>query len=155
MGRKAIDTKEEAKERHKARKKQCYLDNPKKQIICCWKLRGLQDDFEMVYKRYYDSTHCELCGIKYGKIGDGGGRFKAMDHDHLKLTNNFRNILCHKCNVTRDMPLPLSGHRNIMKHGNGWQYRARSGGPNEHSKWFKYRNDAVVYKYLYEAFNPS
>ena len=152
---KAKYTKEEAKLRETARKKQWPLDNPKKQMICLWKNRGLEDDFEMVYKRYCDSTHCELCGIKYGIKGDGGGRFKAMDHDHLKLTYNFRNIVCHKCNVERDMPIPPSGYRNIIAHGTGWQYRTRVGSPYQHSRWFKYKHEAIVYKYLYEAFNPS
>ena len=151
---KAKYTKEERKERDRAHQKQWYLDNPKKKKICSWKSQGLQDDFEMVYKRYCDSTHCELCGIKYGKRGDKSGRFKCADHDHLKLTFNFRNIVCNKCNGERDRPLPLSGHRNIKKHGLGWQYRARQGGPYEHSKWFKYKHEAIVYKYLYEAINP-
>jgi len=154
MGRKAIYTKEEINIRKKEQKKKWPLDNPKKQSLCDWKTQGLEDDFEAVYKRYCDSTHCELCGIKYGIKGDGGGRYKCMDHDHSKLVYNFRNILCNKCNLERDKPLPQSGHRNIVKNHRGWQYRVRRGTTQEHSKCFKYKHEVIVYKYLYEAFNP-
>ena len=46
------------------------------------------------YDKYLDSTHCELCGIKF--INNNGSNQKCFDHDHY--TNLARNIICKTCN---------------------------------------------------------
>ena len=46
-------------EEKKAYLKQYKLDNPKCHLKTTWKRRGLKDDFEMVWDRYVNSTHCE------------------------------------------------------------------------------------------------
>ena len=139
------------KEKIRKQRKQYRIDNSKKLIIKVWKQRGLKDDFDMVWERYVNSTHCENCNVVYGKIGDGTGTWKCMDHDHTKLENNFRNILCNRCN-SNDHINNKSGYPNICKKKNGWEYSRMFRGKT-HSKRFKYYYDAIVYKYLYEAFN--
>jgi len=138
-------------ENMKAYKKQHRLDNPKIYKISRWKNQGLRDDFELVYDRYVNSTNCENCKIKYGKKGDGTGTFKCMDHDHSKLQNNFRNILCSSCNLNLNSS-NTSGYPNIVKKKSGWEYKRTIRG-NNHTKRFKTYYEVVVYKYLFEYFN--
>ena len=142
------------KEKIKDVSKQYRLDNPKQIAIERWKVQGLKDDYDMVYDRYINSTNCEnpKCNAVYGKIGDETGTWKCMDHDHTPgLENNFRNILCNRCNVNLKTT-NTSGTPNIYKTRNRWRYdRVIDGKRRE--KNFKYYYDAIVYKYLYESFN--
>ena len=136
--------------------KQWALNNPKKKQISKWKYKGLKDDYDMVWNRFINSNNCEnpKCNVLYGKIGDGTGTHKCMDHDHTPgLENNFRNILCSRCNVNLRMD-NTSGTPNIYKYKSGWRYERTING-KKHRKWFKYYYDAIVYKYLYEAFTFS
>ena len=72
----------------------------KSMIISKWKKRGLLcEDYGSLYDRYIESKNCEECGCEYGKIGDGSGRFRCLDHDHE--SGLFRNFLCNRCNVRR------------------------------------------------------
>ena len=78
--------------------------NPEKHkkihTIADWKKHGLIcDDYDKLYSLYLQSTNCEECGCKYSMWGDGSGRFRCMDHDHL--TGLFRNFLCSICNIRR------------------------------------------------------
>ena len=137
----------------KAYNKQYRLDNLKKIQILKWKELGLNDDYDMVWDRFINSTNCEnpQCNVLYGKYGDGSGTHKCMDHDHTPgLENNFRNILCCRCNVNLKTT-NTSGTPNIFKDTSGWRYQRAING-KRHSKRFKYYYDAIVYKYLYEAF---
>ena len=138
----------------KAYLKQWKLDNPKNLAINGWKRKGLKGDYDMVYDRFINSTNCEnpKCNVVYGKIGDGTGTWKCMDHDHTPgLENNFRSILCNRCNVNLKIT-NTSGTPNIYIKKYGWEYIRTING-KQHSKRFKYYYDVVVYKYLYEAFN--
>ena len=68
--------------------------------ISSWKKNGLiSNDYEAIYERYLNSKNCEECGCEYSIIGDGVGRWRCMDHDHI--TGLFRNVLCNTCNVRR------------------------------------------------------
>ena len=121
MGRLAIYSEEEKRERKKIHNKK-YQDKNKKKlknkykeqkkkyyqtpagkkisVIARWKKRGLFcEDYDMLYENYLSETHCDLCRIKFGEKGDGSGTFKCLDHDHA--TGEFRNFLCNKCNVIR------------------------------------------------------
>lgn len=140
-------TVEERRERHRLQKKQWALDNPKIQKLTKWKSLGLEDDFEYVYKRYVETKKCDLCHVPFGKKGDKTGTYKCMDHDHSKLTYNFRNIVCQVCNTFRDKPLPKSGYRNIYRCKNYW--RCKWYNP-DHEKAFKCKYDAITYKYFYD-----
>jgi len=133
--------------------KQYNLDNLKNITIKRWKKQGLNHDYEMVWNRLNNSTNCEnpKCNVVYGKYNDGTGTHKCMDHDHTPgLENNFRNILCFRCNVNLRMD-NTTGIPNICKTPNGWEYRRWSNG-KRHTKFFKYYYDAVVYKYLFEYY---
>ncbi|MFZ9079596.1 MAG: endonuclease domain-containing protein [Alphaproteobacteria bacterium] len=39
------------------------------------------------------------CDCEFGKIGDGTGSFKCLDHDHQ--TGEVRAIVCQLCNIRR------------------------------------------------------
>tara|TARA_R110000851_G_scaffold129359_2_gene262011 strand:+ start:53 stop:454 length:402 start_codon:yes stop_codon:yes gene_type:complete len=68
--------------------------------ILGWKRRGLvSDNYELILERYTNSKNCEECNCEYSKYGDGVGKFKCMDHSHE--SGEFRNILCHPCNLKR------------------------------------------------------
>ena len=134
--------------------KQWKLKNPKKNKILKWKDQGLKDNYDMVYDRYINSANCEnpKCNVVYGKYGDGTGTYKCMDHDHTPgLENNFRNILCCRCNCNLRTD-NTSGTPNIYKTSTGWVYK-RSIYGKIHEKRRKYYYDAIIYKYLFEAFN--
>ena len=72
----------------------------KSSLITCWKLRGIvSSDYNLLYDNYLASTNCEECGVEYGKVGDGSGTWKCLDHSHE--TGLFRNYLCNICNIRR------------------------------------------------------
>tara|TARA_R110000772_G_scaffold73953_4_gene161397 strand:+ start:1581 stop:2018 length:438 start_codon:yes stop_codon:yes gene_type:complete len=61
-----------------------------------WKQSGLiMDNFEEIYNRYITQTHCELCNKEFTISID-----RCMDHNHT--TGEFRNIVCNKCNASRE-----------------------------------------------------
>jgi len=104
---------DENKEKIAVKQKQYYDENKekiaakaktpaciKKRVIGDWKRRGLiYDDIDSLYCHYLNATHCDECGIQFGKYGDGSGDFKCMDHCHH--TGAFRNFLCNPCNLER------------------------------------------------------
>jgi hypothetical protein len=72
----------------------------KNRKISHWRIRGLiSDNYDEIYEKYINTTHCENCNIELTT-----GRFttsttRVMDHNHS--TGEFRNILCHSCNIKR------------------------------------------------------
>jgi hypothetical protein len=64
--------------------------------ISNWKKQGInilnREHGHEVYKKYMDTTNCELCDILLPEKRD-------LDHDHE--TSEIRNIVCHKCNMWR------------------------------------------------------
>ena len=75
----------------------------KKNRKSSWKKRGVKfdnkEEFEEVYKIYIETEFCNLCNCKLHEGNKGSGK-KTLDHDHS--TGKFRNILCNRCNITRD-----------------------------------------------------
>jgi len=87
-------------------KKQYYMKNKEKYFndesiknnrITKWKKRGvISEDYNKLYDYYLSIEECENCGIELNQ--DEGTR-KCLDHNHE--TGQFRQILCHTCNILR------------------------------------------------------
>jgi hypothetical protein len=58
----------------------------------------ISDDYEALYEKWKNTTHCEECNVELIGGNEGANR-KCIDHDHK--TGAFRNIVCHKCNMIR------------------------------------------------------
>ena len=112
--------------------------------IAIWKLNGLiAINYEIIFDRYYYSSHCENCKCEYTK-----DNVKCMDHDHKN--GLFRNILCNACNVNL-MDTNTSGIPNISwdKFKNGWHYQKIIKG-KKHTKRHKSLEWLKNYKKEYE-----
>ena len=60
-----------------------------------WKRNGVIDDLDFIHDNYYiNETNCWVCKKEFVKNYD-----RCLDHDHSKTENNFRQILCRKCNT--------------------------------------------------------
>ena len=95
---------QEHKERIAIQQKIWREENPEKvherETKYNWKRKGLIcEDVDSLYCHYMNAKNCDECGIEFGKIGDGSGTFKCMDHNHK--TGLFRNFLCNRCNLKR------------------------------------------------------
>ena len=86
-----------------------------------WRRKGLilssEEEFDEIYDRYINSTHCEKCNKKYKFNQD-----KHMDHSHSihDKYGYFRNILCQSCNAKRCKMYSTntSEYPNIIKQPN-------------------------------------
>lgn len=94
--------------------------------ISNWKKQGLIGDYEKIYQRYLNTTHCDLCNIELCG-GIKGSNKKCMDHDHEN--GQFRNIVCHSCNLNKSDKKKktdnTSGYKNISfyKRDKTWVYK--------------------------------
>jgi hypothetical protein len=93
-------------EKKKQEKKEYYkIHNQKPEIkkqrkINEWKRRGLiTDDYDEIYDKWFNATNCDNCNVNFEKTQITSMKSKCMDHCHK--TGQFRNILCHPCNVRR------------------------------------------------------
>jgi hypothetical protein len=94
--------------------------------ITCWKQMGvINNDYDMLYEKWKNTTHCEVCNVELVE-GNKGKHKKALDHDHN--TGAFRNIVCNKCNTIRG-----NEDRGIIK-----QTKAQY---NENRKWKRWEQD--------------
>ena len=120
----------------------------KSHTIKNWKSRGLMGEYESIYERYINTTHCELCNIELCE-GKGSNR-KCMDHDHN--TGVFRNVVCHKCNMRKsDKKIQTnntSGYKNIFynKNKKRWIYKKLFNG-NKIYKSSKNKIDILCFKF--------
>ena len=124
-------------------KKEWNKNNPDKFKIGQWKFRGLiSNDYESIYNRWLNSKNCEECGHDYSYYK------KCMDHCHD--SHKFRAILCDCCNKNKKMN-NTSGYPNIsyIKNIKRWQY-TKSYKKVFHTKHFKTKNQAIIYKWFYE-----
>jgi hypothetical protein len=67
--------------------------------ISNWKQKGvISDDYDALNEKWKVTTHCEECNVELCE-GNKGKNKKILDHDHI--TGQFRNIICHSCNISR------------------------------------------------------
>ena len=100
-------------------KMRLYRENNKKQIrqynrtpkriegsrISNWKKYGVKlpddyPDWSIFYdEEYMKTTHCEECLVELTEDKRNTPTTKVLDHNHQ--TGEFRNIICHACNIKR------------------------------------------------------
>jgi len=75
----------------------------KSKRISDWKSRGVVcDDFDALYDHYTKTAYCDFCRCELSIHKERSANTKCLDHDHTITDRpNFRNILCHRCNVLR------------------------------------------------------
>ena len=106
--------------------------------ITCWKQVGvISDDYDALYNKWKNTTHCEACDVELIE-GNKGENKKTLDHDHK--TGAFRNIVCNSCNVKRG-----NNDRGVIK-----QTKAQY---NENRKWKRWEQDFRLKWDLKKAFN--
>lgn len=64
----------------------------KNTAISHWGNRGVNGDLDKLYEIYLESTYCWCCGVDFD-----AKHKKCLDHCHS--SGDFRQILCHKCNM--------------------------------------------------------
>ena len=88
------ENKEKEKERYRN-----YNKTPagiKSQRKAKWKKRGvIWNDFDELYKRYINATHCEMCNKEFTIMKDGW-LDRCLEHNHT--TGQVRSICCKACN---------------------------------------------------------
>ena len=105
--------------------------------ISGWKQWGIiSDDYDALYEKWKNTTHCEACNIELVE-GNKGKHKKVIDHDHK--TGAFRNIVCNSCNVKRG-----NDDRGVIKQSKS-QY-------NENRKWKRWEQDFRLKWDLKKAF---
>jgi len=63
-----------------------------------WKKMGvINDNFDELYEKYIDTKFCELCSVELTEDKKTTKTTRCLDHCHE--TGEFRNIVCHSCNV--------------------------------------------------------
>jgi hypothetical protein len=95
------NNREECLRRVKEYRENNFYEWDKRQKIAIWRSRGVHhENMGELYDYYFTCEFCELCGCEL--TGGLGNRGKCLDHDHTKQENNFRNVVCKKCNNNRD-----------------------------------------------------
>ena len=144
----------ERKKEYDRERKREYRKTPagyKKSVISKWKCHGLKGDYDLIFDKYMNTTHCQKCNVEFTKERKGG-RKKNMDHDHI--TGKFRMICCQICNVKQlDKTKPnnnTSGHKGVYydKQKNSWRYQKKING-KRFVKTCKSKIQLLTYKFCY------
>ena len=117
-----------------------------------WIKTGLLDDYDMVWDRYCNTEFCELCQVRLTEDKYCTSTRKSMDHCHE--TGKFRNIVCHRCNMTRKMMYSnnTSGHTGIhqvtIRDGIRWQHQYATNDGRLVTRRFESKIDCLCFKYI-------
>jgi len=66
--------------------------------IANWKKRGVKhNNYDELYEYYLSVSDCESCSCELDKCNKSR---KCLDHNHTN--GEFRNVICHSCNVLRN-----------------------------------------------------
>ena len=88
---------------HERTRKQLYYATDRGKMsnaICRWRFLGVKtDDWIALYNRVQDTQHCEECNVELTKDRRNTRTTRVLDHNHE--TGEFRNVLCHVCNIRR------------------------------------------------------
>ncbi len=95
--------RENNKEKRKKLYDDWFLKNTEKKLkynrISNWKRFGVKsDNYEYLYEKWKNTKNCENCNVKLTDDKYLNTR-RVLDHSHT--TGEFRNILCHLCNIRR------------------------------------------------------
>ena len=97
----------EYNEKNKLEKKEFYkIHNQKPEVkkarkINEWKRRGLiVEDYDLIYDKWLNTTNCQLCDCDLQEGASGGNQANTRCMDHCHTTGEFRNIVCHRCNIS-------------------------------------------------------
>ena len=71
-------------------------EGQKERRLSNWKTKGLVGDYDAIYEIYLKTTNCMRCSIQFSE--ETRNTRKCMDHDHE--TNEYRQMICHHCNIT-------------------------------------------------------
>jgi hypothetical protein len=68
--------------------------------ISNWKTRGIIFcDYDLLYDIYINTTHCDICKIKFTEDKQRSNTTRCLDHDHnINDCENVRAVVCHSCN---------------------------------------------------------
>ena len=129
------------------------IENDKRaKKIYAWRDRGLimdtYEDYLTIYYHWLCSTNCEKCNKEYTEKN-----IKSMDHNHT--TGEYRNILCHSCNMKIHDELNKLNTSNVAnvsfhKKEKCWRY-TKYIDKKQHSKRFNTKEEAIAYKKEFES----
>ena len=117
-----------------------------------WIRLGLLDDYDMVWDRYSNTEFCELCQVRLTEDQYCTSTRKSMDHCHE--TGKFRNVVCHRCNMTRKTMYSnnTSGHTGIhqiiVKGDIRWQHQYTTNDGRLVTRRFASKIDCICFKYI-------
>ena len=119
----------------------------KEDVLWRWKQRGIiSDDWDKLYQRYLDTTHCERCNVEL-VLGNLGSNKKAIDHNHV--SGEVRYICCHSCNMNTEKMTYKNNkltEKNITLNKRGrYVFRKQVNG-KKYSKNFKTLEDAIAFR---------
>jgi len=95
--------KNKEKMKEYAKKHNNTLNSIKLRRIGHWKNRGIiTDNYDALYNHYLNTEFCDACRVRLTYDRYNSLTTKVVDHDHtITDAPNFRNILCHPCNIKR------------------------------------------------------
>ena len=148
--------KNKEKKQKRDKKYQQTKNGKKSYRKASWRHQGLidsdNDNYQKIYQRWLDTTHCDLCNIELTE--DQSNTQKEMEHCHK--TGLFRNIVCRICNnkirVQEMSSKSNTGIKNITynKSSNTYQYKKMIDG-ERYEKNFNTIGEALAHKIIHNV----